>query len=189
MKSWCLEMIKECLYISSMRLGVAFIGPRQLGAIGGNPGRQFLPSVGWRTEQSGAPPNIPCSLSGADSLPKLAQPTVEDLEPLAHRTLSGAHRTVRCPHQTVGSATRHVRIARPTVGAADRWLTEQSGAPPDSPVNFSRTPPTNSRERPVDQTPAWRTGHCSVHHRTVRCTQTAQSLGCSSQVFFLLYFL
>jgi hypothetical protein len=137
-----------------MRLGVPFIAPRQLGAVGGILGRQFLPSVGWRTGQSGAPPDIPCSLFGADRLPKLAQPTVEDLEPLAHRTLSGAHRTVRCPHQTVGSATRHARIARPTVGAADRWLTGQSGAPSDSPVNFSRTPPTNSRERPVVQTPA-----------------------------------
>jgi hypothetical protein len=123
-----------------MRLGVPFITPRQLGAVGGILGRQFLPSVGWRTGQSGAPPDIHCSLSGADRLPKLAQPTVEDLEPLAHRT-------VRCPHQTVGWATRHARIARPTVGS------------PDSPVNFSRTPPTNSRERPVDQKPAWRTGH------------------------------
>jgi hypothetical protein len=182
-------MIKECLCISSMRLGVPFIAPRQLGAVGGKQGRQFLPSVGWRTRQSGAPPDIPYSLSGADRLPKLAQPTIEDLEPLANRTLFGAHWTVRCPYQTVGSAMRHARIARPTVGAADRWLTGQSGAPPDSPVNFSRTPPTNSRERPVDQTPAWCTGHCPVHHRTVRCTQTAQSLGCSSQVFFLLYFL
>jgi hypothetical protein len=163
MKSWCLKMIKECLCISSMRLGVPFIAPRQLGAVGGIPGRQFLPSVGWRTGQSGAPQDIPCSLSGADRLPKLAQPTIEDLESLAHRTLSGAHRTVRCPHRTVGSATRHARIARPSVGAADRWLTGQSGAPPDSPMNFSRTPPTNSREWPVDQTPAWRTGHCPVH--------------------------
>jgi hypothetical protein len=63
------------------------------------------------------------------------------------RTLSGAHRTVRCPHPTVGSATRHARIARPTVGAPDRWLTGQSGAPLDSPVNFSRTLLTVSRER------------------------------------------
>jgi hypothetical protein len=181
-------MIRECLYISSMRLGVPFIAPRQLGAVGGNQGRQFLPSVGWRTGQSGAPPDIPCSLSGADSLPNLAQPTVEDLEPLAHRTLSGAHRTVQCPHQTVGSATHHTLIVWPTVGAVDRWLTGQSGAPPDSPVNFSRTPPTNSREWPVDQTPAWRTGHCPVHHRTVRCTQTALSLGCSSQIFFPFVF-
>jgi hypothetical protein len=153
-----------------MRLRVPFIAPMQLGAVGGILGRQFLPSVGWRTGQSGAPPDIPCSLSGADRLPKLAQPTVEDLEPLAHQT-------VWCPHQTVGSATRHARIALPTVGS------------PDSPVNFSRTLPTNSRERPVDQTPVWRTGHCPVRHRIVRCTQTAQSLGCSSQVFFLLYFL
>ena len=135
-----------------MRLGVPFIAPRQLGAVGGILGRQFLPSVGWRTGQSGAPPDILCSLSGADRLPKLAQPTVENLEPLAHRTLSGAHRTVRCPHQTVGLATRHARIAWPTVGAADRWLTGQSGAPPDSPVNYSRTPPTNSREWLVCQT-------------------------------------
>jgi hypothetical protein len=189
MKSWCLEMIKECLVYSSMRLGVPFIAPRQLGAVESNPGRQFLPSVGWRTGQSGVPPDRHCSVSGADCFPKLAQPTVEDLEPLAHQTMSGAHRTVWCPHQTIGSATRHARIAQPTVGAADRWLTGQFGAPPDSPVNFSRTPPTNSRERSVDQTPAWRTRHCPVHHRTVWCTQTAQSLGCSSQVFFLLYFL
>jgi hypothetical protein len=128
-------MLKVCFCNSSMRLGVPFIAPRKLGAIGGILGRQFLPSVGWRTGQFGAPPDIPCSLSGADCLPKLAQPTVEDLEPLAHRTLSGAHRTVRCPHQTVGSATRHTWIARPTVGAADRWLTGESGAPPDSPVH------------------------------------------------------
>jgi hypothetical protein len=110
-----------------MRLGVPFIAPRQLGAVGGILGWQYLPSVGWRTGQSGVPPDIPCSLSGADSLPNLAQPTIEDLESLAHRTLSGAHRTVRSPHQTVGSATRHVRIARSTVGSADRWLTGQSG--------------------------------------------------------------
>jgi hypothetical protein len=63
-----------------------------------------------------------------DFLPKMAQSTVAVLEPLAHRTLSGAHRTVRCPHLTVGSATRHARIARPIVAPADRWLTGQSGA-------------------------------------------------------------
>jgi hypothetical protein len=137
MKSWCLEMIKECLSLFSMCLEVPFIAPRQLGAVGSNPRRQFLPSVGWRTGQSGAPPDRHCSVSGADCFPKLAQPTVEELEPLAHRT-------VRCSHLIVGSATRHARIARPTIGSADRWLTGQSDAPPDSPVNFSRTSPMNS---------------------------------------------
>jgi hypothetical protein len=114
-----LRMLKVCLDASSMRLGVPFIAPRQLGVVGGILWRQFLPSIGWRTGQSGAPPDIPYSLSGADSLPKLAQPTIEDLEPLAHRTLSGAHQTVRCSHQTVGSATRHARIVWPTVGSPD----------------------------------------------------------------------
>jgi hypothetical protein len=79
MESWCLEMIKECLVDSSMRLGVPFIAPRQLGAVGGNLGRQFWPSVVWRTGQSGAPPDMHCSWSGADVLPKMAQPTVAEL--------------------------------------------------------------------------------------------------------------
>jgi hypothetical protein len=82
------------------------------------------------------------TLSGMDFFPSLAKPTVGDLEPLAHRTLFGAHRTVRCPLLTVGSATRRTRITRPTVGPTDCWVTGQSGAPPDSPVIFSRTPPT-----------------------------------------------
>jgi hypothetical protein len=80
-----------------------------------------------------------------DFLSEMEQSTVAVLEPLAHRTLSGAHRTVRCPHLTVGLATRHARIVRPTVGPADRWLTGQSGAPPDSPVNYSRTPPASPK--------------------------------------------
>ena len=63
----------------------------------------------------------------------------------------GASNTVRCPHQTIGSATLHARIARPSVGAVERWLTGQSGAPPDSPVNYSRTLPMNSREQPFHQ--------------------------------------
>jgi hypothetical protein len=70
-----------------MRLGVAFIALRQLGAVGGILGRQFLPSVGWRTGQYGAPPDIHCSLSGVDLLPKIAQPTIEELRQLAHRTV------------------------------------------------------------------------------------------------------
>jgi hypothetical protein len=91
------------------------------------------------------------TLSGVDFFPSLAKPTVGDSEPLAHRTLSGAHWTVQCPLLTVGSTTRRARITRPTVGLADYWLTGQSGAPPDSPVIYSRTPPSKSREQPVDR--------------------------------------
>jgi hypothetical protein len=172
MKSWCLEMIKECLVYSFMRLGVPFIAPRQLGAVESNPGKLSLPSVGWCTGQSGAPPDtVRCwllSYSGAADHWRFGA--------------VGAPDTVRGPHQTVGSTTRHARIARSTVGTVDRWLTGQSGAPPDSPVNYSRTPPSSSRERPVDQRQPGAPD-------TVRCTHTEQSLGCFSQVIFLLSFL
>jgi hypothetical protein len=125
---------------SSMRLGVLFIAPRQLGAVESIPGRQILPSVAWRTGQSGAHR----ILSGADFFPSLAKPTVGALEPLTHRTLSGAHRTVRCPLLAVGSATRRARIKRPTVGSPDTVR-----CTPDSPVNYSRTPFISSREQQI----------------------------------------
>jgi hypothetical protein len=135
-------MFLECLGSSSMRLGVPFIAPRQLGAVGGQQGRPKLPSVGWCTGQSGAPPNSHCRQSGADLFPILAQTTVADPWQLAHRTLPGAHRD-RCRSVTVGAGH-----ASPTDCVADhcavvRWLTGQSGALPDSPVNYSRTPPNS----------------------------------------------
>jgi hypothetical protein len=162
MDSWCLEMIKECLCVSSMRLGASFIAPRQLGAVGSNLGRQFLPFVGWCTGQSGAPPDNHCSMSGVDLLPFLAQPTIGSSGWLAHRTLFGAHRTVRCLLPTVGASHASPADLAADCCAGGRWLTEQSGAPPDSPVNYSRTPPTNSREWPVRQKSAWRTGQSGV---------------------------
>jgi hypothetical protein len=159
-------MIKECLSNSFMRLGVPFIAPRQLGAVGGNLGRLILPSVGWRTGQSGAPPDNHCSCPVRDRLPNLAQSIVADLWPLAHRTLFGAHRTVRCPLPTVGAGHASPADLAADRCAGSRWLTGQSDAPPDSPVNYSRTSPKFSREWPVRRRPAWCTGH-----RTVRCAR------------------
>jgi hypothetical protein len=52
------------------------------------------------------------------------------------------------PNRPLLRATRRPQIARPTVGTSDCWLTGQSGAPPDSPVNYSHTPlrfPESSR--------------------------------------------
>jgi hypothetical protein len=154
------RMLKVCLVDSSIRLGVPFIAPRQLGAVGGILGRQFLPSVGWRIGQSGAPPDIHCSLSGVDLLPRMAQPTDAELWQLAHRT-------VRCTLPTVGAG--HVSPADLATDrwSGGRWLTGQSGAPPDSPVNYIRTPLTNSREWLVRQS---KPGALD----TVRCT-TGQS--------------
>jgi hypothetical protein len=94
-------------------------------------------------------------------------------------------RTGHCPVHTEQSgapfwplalATRRARITRPTVGPADCWLTGQSGAPPDSPMIYSRTPLIASREQPVDRRQPGAPD-------TVRCTQTAQSLGCLARSF------
>jgi hypothetical protein len=141
---------------SFMRLGVPFIAPRQLGAVESISRRQFLPSVAWRTGQSGVPPDtVRCgslSLFGeADHYRFLVVGSPDSPVPLL----------------TVGSATRRARIPRPTVGLADCWLTGQSGAPPDSPVIYSRMPLIASREQPVDRR---RPGAPD----TVRCT-TGQS--------------
>jgi hypothetical protein len=105
---------------SSMRLRVPFIAPRQLAAVEDQLGRPILPSVGWHTGQSGAPPDNYCSCMVLDFFPYGEQPTIGPLNRLAHRT-------VRCAQPTVGAATCCAKIARPTVGIGDRWLTGQSG--------------------------------------------------------------
>jgi hypothetical protein len=107
-----LGMLRVCLGDSSMRLGVPFIAPRQLGAVGGQQGRPKFPFVGWCTGQSGTPPDSHCSMSGADLLPNLAQMIVAASWQLAHRTLSGA------PCRPLVRATRRPQIARPSVALA-----------------------------------------------------------------------
>jgi hypothetical protein len=87
-------MLSECLGYSSMRLGVTFIAPRQLGAVGG---QTYL--------LSGGAPDSPVR----DLLPFLAHLTVGPRGRLAHRT-------VRCAQPTV--AAGH---ASPADCAADRW--------------------------------------------------------------------
>jgi hypothetical protein len=156
-----------------MRLGVPFIAPRQLGAVESNPGRQILPSVVSRTGQSGAHR----TMSGAQFL---------SLNGEADRCRFGSRwRTghVRCtPDSPVPPSSRWLGHVSRADRAVDRW----PGRPlahrtvrctPDSPVNYSRTSPVNSRERPL----------CSNQPGapdTVRCSQTEQILGCSSQDIF-----
>jgi hypothetical protein len=83
-------MLSECLGDSSIRLGAPFIVSRQLGAVEDNLGRQFLPSVEWRTGQSGAPPDSYFSLSGARFPSKMG--TVDRCS----FGLVGAPDTIRC---------------------------------------------------------------------------------------------
>jgi hypothetical protein len=120
-------MLSECLGSSSTRLGVPFIAPRQLGAVEDNLRRLILPSVVWCTRQSGAPPDRHCSCPVRVCLPKQAQSIVASSGPLAHRTLSGAHRTVWCPLPTVGAGHASPADCAADRCAGDHWLTGQSG--------------------------------------------------------------
>jgi hypothetical protein len=112
------------------------------------------------TVQSGAP----CRpLARATRRPRIVRPTV------ALATVGSPDSLV--PLSTVGMG--HASPADCTTDrcASDRWLTGQSGAPPDSPVNYSHTLQNISRERPFHRSPVWRTGHGPVHHRIVRCAR------------------
>ena len=165
-----------------MRLGVPFIAPRQLGAVESNLGRLILPSVDWRTGQSGAHR----TLSGARFL---------SLNGAADRWQPESRwRTghVWCtPDSPVPSSSRWLGHVSRADCAADRWPCRPLAhrtvrCTPDSPVNFSRTSPVNSREQPVrprqpgaPDTVRCTTGHCPVHHRTVRCPRPKQPLGCT----------
>ena len=168
-----------------MRLGVPFIAPRQLGVIECNLGRLILPSVDWRTGQSGAHR----TLSGARFPSKNG--AVDRWQPESR--LRTGH--VRCtPDSPVSPSSRWLGHVSRADCAADRW----PGRPlahrtvrctPDSPVNYSRTPSANSRERPLQTEAAWRTGHCPVHHRTVRCPRTRQPFGCTQPTLLFFLFL
>jgi hypothetical protein len=148
-------VLKECLVISSMRLEVPFIAPRQLGAVESNPGRQFLPSVAWHTGQSGAPPDtVRCGF--------LSFCGVADRWRLG--VVGAPDSPVPLPDCWLGHVSR----------ADDRW----PGRPlahrtvrctPDSPVNYSRTSLIYSQERQV------RLSQPGTPD-TVRCTQIALAL-------------
>jgi hypothetical protein len=157
-----------------MRLGVPFIAPRQLGAVESKSGRPFLPSVVWRTGQSGAHR----TLSGARFLSFYGE--VDRWQPES-RWRTGH---VRCtPDSPVPPSDRWLGHVSHADSVADRW----PGRPlahrtvrctPDSPVNYSRTSPVNSRERSVRQSQ-------SGAPDTVRCT-TGQS-GAPDRTAFWLY--
>jgi hypothetical protein len=58
---------------------------------------------------------------------------------------------------------------------------------PDSPVNFSHVAPPIPESGQFTAEPAWGTGHCPVHHRTVRCARLVLVFGLLSHSFFNLF--
>jgi hypothetical protein len=153
-ESRCLRLFRECLVWCSMRLGIPFIAPRQLGVVGDPIGRQFLPSIGWCTGHEQF-------LSGAWS------PSFFGESGCWVFGLVGAPDTVRCtPDSPVWPSDRWLGHVSPVDRADDHWPRVPFGSP-DSPVNYSRGAFAFSRERRVRRRASLGTGHCPVHHRLV----------------------
>jgi hypothetical protein len=131
-ESGCFRILRECFSDSSIRLGVPFIAPRQLGPLEAN-------------------------LEGQTCLLSSGTPD----SPMHHRTVTiavccaislfcwslgvvGTPDFVWCtpgvPNRPLLRATRRPRIARPTVALA-------TVGSPDSPVNYSHVAFSFSRER------------------------------------------
>jgi hypothetical protein len=126
----------------------------------------------------------PLFMSGARS------PFISGASDRCSSGLVGAPDTVWCTPDSLVCPTDRCCGPRVARGLCSRpllcwrsWLTGQSGAPPDSPVNFSHTPQLFSREQLVHRRPAWRTEHCLVHHRTVQCARPELMLAAHSQPF------
>jgi hypothetical protein len=140
---------------SSMHLGVPFIAPRQLEAVGDNLGRQFLPFVEWCTGQplfmSGARspsksgPSDCCSSGPVGTPDSPVCPTDRWSETCVARRLRGsplALATVGLPDSPVIYShttppileTGYFIVDQPGAPDTVRCTNGQSGAPPDSPV-------------------------------------------------------
>jgi hypothetical protein len=177
-ESGSLRIFREVLVCSSRRLGVPFIAPRQLGAVGGQLGRPNLPSVGWCTGQSGAPPDSHCSCSGARS------PSFSGASDRWSSGSVGAPDTVRCTPDSPVCPTDCCYGPRVARRLLSRPLALATVGSPNSSVNYSRTPLLFS-PRAAGSLPA------SLAHRTLSSApsdspvcQTRANVGCSQLAFF-----
>jgi hypothetical protein len=100
----------------------------------------------WDTGQSGAAPDRHCSLSGA---PFGAALTLREL-------------SMHCSRALFTFADDRWRSSR-----CSAWRTGQSGATPDSLVNYSGAVSEKPKAEEFRLYSPWCTGHCPVVHRTV----------------------
>jgi hypothetical protein len=161
-----LRMFNGGLVFCSIRLGVPFIAPRQLGAVGSPFGRQFLPSVGWRTGQSGAPPDM----NSARFLSFFGEADCWTLG-----SLGTPDSPVRPSDRWLWTRVARWSHCRPLARALLAYRTVR--CIPDSPVNFSRSALSDSREQRVHRWAA-----CALD--SVWCTHSWCSISCFSWTSF-----
>jgi hypothetical protein len=97
----------------------------------------------WCTGQSGAAPDMYCSLSAAPS---------------------GAALTLR-------ELSAHCALLRRPLESTVALGSRCSAGTPDSPVNYSGARTQKPEGEEFEVGPPWCTGHCPVAHRTVRCAR------------------
>jgi hypothetical protein len=154
LESWCLEIIKECLGLLLHAPRGPFYSPKAARSRWRHSGKAILAfcRVAHRT--------VRCTTGQALFMVRCRSPSLNGTGDRYRIVAVGTPDIVRCtPDGLVPPADVGAGHASPADLAADRcsgdrWLTGQSGAPPDSPVNYSRTPPMNTREWPIRQKPA-----------------------------------
>jgi hypothetical protein len=157
-ESRCLSMLREYLMLSSMRLGVPFIAPRQLGAIGDQFGRHFLPSIEWCI--------VPLFMSGARS------PSISGAADRCSSGPVGAPDTVRCTPDNLVCPTDRWSETRVARRLRSRLLAASAVGSPDSLVHHRivrwvlATSPSSILE--TDEFVADDSPDILVHHRTVQ---------------------
>jgi hypothetical protein len=117
----------------------------------------------WGTRQSGAAPDRHCSLSGA---PSGAALTLREL-------------SVHCSRSLFNFADDRWRSSR-----CSAWHTGQSGATPDSPVNYSGATSEKPEAEELRVYGPWCIRQCPVVHSTVWCARPGHTL-----VFFCSFLL
>jgi hypothetical protein len=166
-----IRLLSECLGDSSMRLGVPFIAPRQLGAVGSQQGRPKFPSVGWCPDSPVHHQTVPVACSVRISF------LIWRRRPLH---LGVGWRTGHClvhtgqsgvPFRPLVRATCRPPISLPTVA-------QSTVGSPDNPVHYRTVRCTTGQSGEflsydVELFPRATTSPRTTH-RTVRCT-TGQS--------------
>jgi hypothetical protein len=192
LESWRLRMFLECLGLLLHAPRGPFYNPKAARSRW-RPTRKAILAFCWVAHRTvRCTTGQPLFMSGARS------PSYSSADDRCRFVAVGAPDTVRCtldslvPLPTVGAG--HASPADCAVDrcAGGRWLIGQSGAPPDSPVNYSRTPPnfpesslfTGGRPGAPD-TVRCTTGQSGVPDRAGLRLYTAKSLA----IFFFFSFL
>jgi hypothetical protein len=128
-------MLSECLDDSSTRLGGPFYSPKVARSRWRPTRKAILAFCRVAHGTVRCTTGQPLFMSGARS------PSYSGADDRCRFVAVGAPDTVRCPLPTVGAGHASPADCAADRCAGGRWLTGQSGAPPDSPVNYSRMPP------------------------------------------------